>query len=191
MKLILASQSSRRRELLAMIAPQPFTVQVSETDETLPEEIDPARAVMLLAEKKARAVAGAQENADAVVIGADTVVVIDGKILGKPRSRSECEEMLGLLSGRVHTVYTGVSVLAAGEAHSFFQSTEVEFYPLSGPEIAWYASLEEPYDKAGAYGIQGRGAVLIKGIRGDYFNVMGLPVAKLWRTLRELGLKLE
>lgn len=185
--MILGSASPRRRELLALITPD-FTAQSADADETLPEGIAPIEAVERLSRIKAEAVLALQpQKEDVAVIGADTIVYIDGEILGKPHSRKQAAAMLRQLSGRAHTVCTGVTVLINGECRTFHQTTAVRFYPLSEDEIAWYTSLEEPYDKAGAYGIQGAGAHLVEGITGDYFNVMGLPVALLSRTLREMG----
>ena len=191
MKLILASQSPRRKELLSMIVPE-FAVRVSQEEERLAPGVPPEEAVRALAQAKAEAVAAEltpqeREAADWCVIGADTVVVIDGKILGKPHSHEECVAMLRRLSGREHIVYTGVAVLAPERRRAFCETTRVTFYPLSEQEIQWYASTQEPYDKAGSYGIQGLGSVLVQGIRGDFYNVMGLPVARLYRALRDLG----
>ena len=121
------------------------------------------------------------------VIGADTVVVLDHQIMGKPKDRADCVRMLSALSGREHAVYTGVAVVVDGRTESFYERTAVRFLQLSDEEINWYASLDEPYDKAGAYGIQGYGSLLVEGICGDYFNVMGLPVASLRRRLLSLG----
>lgn len=182
--LILASQSPRRRELLSGIVPA-FTVQVSDVDETLDPGTPPERAVEELALRKAGAVLALQADPeDCVVVGSDTVVTIDGKILGKPHSREECLAMLDLLSGRVHRVHTGAALLRGEQSRVFHETAEVEFWPLSREEREWYASTPEPYDKAGGYGIQGLGSVLVKGIRGDFFTIMGLPVSRLWRELR-------
>ncbi len=185
MELILASGSPRRRELLSVITAD-FSVVVSDAEETIGPGTPPHRAVEELALQKALAVFEA--HGDCAVIGSDTVVALDGRILGKPGSREEAAEMLGTLSGREHTVFTGVAVLAPGVRRVFHCATQVEFYPLSGEEIAWYVSTGEPMDKAGAYGIQGQGSLLVKGIRGDYFNVMGFPVAEVWRHLVALGI---
>lgn len=182
MKLILASQSPRRRELLSYYT-NDFQVRVSQADESLPEGIAPGEAVALLAERKASAVAQLPECQNCRIIGADTVVAVEGRILGKPHSTEEAEEMLRLLSGRVHSVYTGVAVLGPGERKVFTQQTQVEFYPLSSWEIQDYVATGEPMDKAGAYGIQGRGGLLVRRLEGDYFNVMGLPIARLARVL--------
>ena len=185
MKLILASQSPRRKELLGYYT-NDFQVRVSQADETLPEGIDPGEAVALLAQRKAQAVAALPECKGCRIIGADTVVAVEGHILGKPHSPEEAREMLELLSGRVHSVYTGVAVLGPGEREVFIQRTQVEFYPLSAREIDDYVATGEPMDKAGAYGIQGRGGLLVRRLEGDYFNVMGLPVARLARVLKML-----
>lgn len=187
-KLVLGSASPRRKELLSVITPD-FTVKAADADESLPSGIDPVAAVELLSRRKAEAVFGALGNpADTAVLGADTVVFIDGLILGKPHSHEEAVRMIGKLSGRRHTVSTGVTLLGADFERTFHETTDVDFYPLTEEEIAWYCSLREPYDKAGAYGIQGQGALLVSGIRGDYYNVMGLPLSHLARELRALGL---
>ena len=185
MKLILASASPRRRELLEKLQ-IPFEVIVSDCDETLPEGIPAESAAELLAVRKAAAVAKA--HPDAVVIGADTTVILDEEILGKPADEADCKRMLHALSGRQHKVITGVGIFWAGHSLSFSDETAVQFYPLTDAEINAYAASEEPYDKAGAYGIQGQGALLVAGIHGDYYNVMGLPVARLARQLRDLRL---
>lgn len=183
---ILASASPRRRELLATILPE-FQVRVSAADETLPPDIAPEEAVRLLARKKAEAVLALEPNREKIlVIGSDTVVALGKTILGKPHSREECTAMLRALSGREHAVHTGVALLWEGGCRVFGETTRVEFWPLTEEEIAWYASTPEPYDKAGGYGIQGLGSVLVKRIDGDYFTVMGLPVSRLWRELKAL-----
>ncbi len=183
-QVILASQSPRRRELMEKITPG-FAVQVSAADESLPSGTPPEEAVRQLALRKARAVLAQQQApAGCVVIGADTVVAIDGQTLGKPHSREECLAMLERLSGREHVVYTGVALLQGERERLFREAARVEFWPLTPEEMRWYADTPEPYDKAGGYGIQGLGSVLVKGIAGDYFTVMGLPVSRLWRELR-------
>ena len=184
MKLVLASQSPRRRELLEWIQ-KDFIVQASSAEEVIPPGATPYEAVELLATTKAQAVA--KDYPDCVVIGADTVVALDGQIMGKPKDRADCVRMLSALSGREHEVYTGVALVVNGQTESFYERTAVRFLPLTEEEINWYANLGEPYDKAGAYGIQGYGSLLVKGICGDYFNVMGLPVAALNRRLKALG----
>ena len=171
-ELILASSSPRRRELLSIITRR-FTVQTSDCDEAIAPGTGPVDAVRELSLRKARAVWAQQpDQRGLAVIGSDTVVYIDGEILGKPHSHREA---------------AGVTVITAEETRTFHETTEVHFYPLTPQEVAWYCSLEEPYDKAGAYGIQAAGALLVQGLTGDYFNVMGLPIAALARTLREMG----
>lgn len=179
---ILASGSPRRRELLGLIVPE-YECVVSGCEEFVPEGTPAERVPALLAEQKAAAVM--KTHPDDVVIGSDTVVVLDGEIFGKPKDEADAERMLKTLSGRKHFVYTGVAVAEKGVLRSFVQKTEVEFYPLSDETIEKYIATGEPMDKAGAYGIQGKGSVLVKGIVGDYFNVMGFPVAE---TARFLGL---
>ncbi len=185
MKLILASGSPRRKELLGKLQ-IPFEVIVSECDESLPADTPAESAAELLAVRKAAAVA--KLHPDAVVIGADTTVILDDDILGKPQDEADCKRMLSMLSGRMHKVVTGVAVFWDGHSASFADETQVQFYPLSNAEIEAYAASGEPYDKAGAYGIQGLGAMLVAGIHGDYYNVVGLPVARLARQLRSFHL---
>ena len=181
MEIILASGSPRRRELMGLYG-VPFTVRAADIDETM----DPAKApfdeVARVSRRKAEAVARCPED---LVIAADTIVVCGGKVLGKPHSREEAAAMLRMLSGSTHQVMTGCTVLRGSRAETFTQVTELHFRPLSEAEIASYIATGEPMDKAGAYGIQGRGCVYIEGIRGDYFNVMGLPVSTLYTMLRQ------
>ena len=190
MKFILASQSPRRKELLSRVVSD-FDVRVSHVEEVVPAGLQPQEVVMHLAKIKAEAVARElrleQPAQRFAVIGADTVVVLDHQIMGKPKDRADCVRMLSALSGREHAVYTGAAVVVDGRTESFYERTAVRFLPLSDEEINWYASLDEPYDKAGAYGIQGYGSLLVEGICGDYFNVMGLPVASLRRRLLSMG----
>ena len=183
MQLILASGSPRRRELLALFG-HPFAVHPADIDETMDPGKRPYDEVARLSREKALAVP--REEGDAV-IAADTVVVCDDRILGKPRSAEEAKRMLGLLSGRAHQVMTGCTVLYRDRAETFTEVTQVHFRPLSQEEIDRYVATKEPMDKAGAYGIQAAGALLVQGLTGDYFNVMGLPIAALARTLREMG----
>lgn len=179
--IILASGSPRRRELLAQ-AGIPFTVITSAADETI-DETDPAAAVMELARRKAAAVLK-KAGGERIVLGADTVVAVDGRILGKPADAADAARMLRALSGRTHRVFTGVALLAEGRERVFCEETEVEMYPISEEEIRDYIATGEPMDKAGAYGIQGRAAVFVKGIRGDYLTVVGLPLARLYQELK-------
>ena len=159
----------------------------SQADETI-ESREPARVVECLSRKKAREVASRCEGS--VVIGADTVVAADGKILGKPADEKEAEEMLSMLQGKVHQVYTGVTIVCCGipeGERTFVEETDVEVYPMSREEIRRYIESGDPMDKAGAYGIQGQFAAYIKGIRGDYNNVVGLPAGRLYQELKALG----
>ena len=180
MSLVLASASPRRRELM-QTAGLAFTVRVSDAEERIPPDAAPHEAVQALARQKAEAVVALCP--DGTVIGADTVVVLDGMIFGKPRDAADARRMLQLLSGRTHEVYTGVCLCRGGTAETFFVCTRVTFYPLTDREIDAYIATGEPMDKAGAYGVQGRGCTLVRGIEGDYFNVVGLPVAELYRRL--------
>ncbi len=185
-RLILASASPRRRQLLGQIGLEAEVVP-SRADETI-ESREPVRVVEELARKKAGEVAA--RCRDGIVIGADTVVAAEGRILGKPASEKEAEEMLFLLQGHVHQVYTGVTILCCGdsrEERSFVERTDVEVYPMSRAEIRRYVESGDPMDKAGAYGIQGRFAAFIRGIRGDYNNVVGLPVGRLYQELKAMG----
>ena len=177
---MLASQSPRRRELLSLILPE-YECVVSNVEETVPPDTPWWNVPVLLAGLKASAVSALRP--DDTVIGADTVVVVEGEVLGKPKDAADAAAMLRKLSGTRHYVLTGVAVAEKGALHSFRETTEVEFYHLPEELISWYVSTGEPMDKAGAYGIQGQGSVLVKGIKGDYFNVMGLPVARLSREL--------
>ena len=180
--IILASASPRRSELMTLAGFR-FDVICADIDEIVPEKALPQEVVMSLALQKAQAVA--KDHRKSAVVGSDTVVALDGKILGKPRSEKEAAEMLRSLSGRIHKVFTGVAIVCCEKVTSFFEETEVEFYPLTDQEILDYVATGEPMDKAGAYGIQGRGAVLVKRINGDYFNVMGLPISKVYRELKD------
>ena len=181
-KIILASASPRRKELMEL-AGYDFEVICADIVEVVPEEAMPQEVVMSLALQKAQAVAA--EHKEAVVIGSDTVVALDGKILGKPHSEQEACEMLRSLSGRTHKVFTGVAIVCGGKVKNFFDETDVEFYSLDDDEIKKYVATGEPTDKAGAYGIQGKGSVLVKRINGDFFSVMGLPIAKLYREMSD------
>lgn len=183
-KIILASASPRRRELISLICDE-VIIRPAECDETLPHNIGAKAAVEYLAEIKNRAARELSSEED-IVISADTVVSVDDKILGKPVDKDDARRMISLLSGRVHQVYTGVTVSKGAFSVTFSEKTDVEFYPLTDEEIEKYISTEEPYDKAGAYGIQGKASLLVKGISGDYFNVVGLPVAKLKREMEKI-----
>lgn len=186
MEFILASGSPRRRQLLEQIGIRDFVVRPTDADESLPDGIDPGAAVELLSRRKGEA-ARAQAGEGALILSADTVVALDGAILGKPHSREEAVSMLTALSGRTHQVYTGVTLARGEDILTEHEVTAVTFRPLTAAEIDAYVSSGEPMDKAGAYGIQGFGALLIEGIQGDYYNVMGLPVCRLGGILRQLG----
>lgn len=177
----MASASPRRRELLTQ-AGIPCIVCPAHADETLSPGIAPEDAVLELARRKGRAVLPA--NPGKVVLAADTLVAIDHEILGKPENEAQAAAMLRRLSGREHRVFTGVAIGKDGRETGFVECTAVEFYELTDREIAGYIRTGEPMDKAGAYGIQGYGCVLVRRIRGDYHNVVGLPVARVWRELR-------
>ena len=180
-RMILASGSPRRKELLQMLE-VPFEVLVSDTKEVITKN-EPAEVTKELSYQKAMAVAGQVE--EGIIIGADTVVSIDGKILGKPADKEEAREMIYKLHGKSHMVYTGVTVIAKSvdmvSASSFAEGTKVNVAPMTENEI----STDEPYDKAGAYGIQGLFGKFIEGIKGDYFNVVGLPVHRLYEELKK------
>lgn len=197
-KIILASGSPRRRELLSQIGLS-FTVRVSEADEHT-EETKPEKLVCILSERKALAVwdeLTEEEKKESILIGADTVVAVDDRILGKPADETEAFRMIELLQGRSHQVYTGVTIFRQGgqqpleegtgtcsiQKKQFFEKTDVLVYPMSEEEITAYVKTGEPLDKAGAYGIQGSFAAYIQGINGDYSNVVGLPVGRLYHEL--------
>lgn len=188
MKLILASGSPRRAELLEKMG-LTFQVEPSNTDEILEPGLTPQQEVVHLSLGKAKAVA-AGHSEPAVVLSADTVVELDGKILGKPHSEAKAAEMLRTLSGRSHRVLTGVTVMGPEGTMTHCEETEVYFRPITEEEIQWYVGTGEPMDKAGAYGIQGYAAMFIEKIHGDYYNVMGLPVCRVGLMLRQAGIPL-
>lgn len=188
MKLILASGSPRRRELMERMGLQ-FEVRAADADETLVPGLSAQEQVVRLSRIKAEAVARTLTE-EAVIVAADTVVVLDGIILGKPKDQADAKRMLTAFSGRCHHVLTGLTVLGPKGVETHCEETEVHFRPLSEGEIDRYIATGEPMDKAGAYGIQGLGSLLVSGIDGDYFNVMGLPVYRLGRILAQFGLDL-
>ncbi len=183
-RVILASQSPRRRELLALIG-IPHEVRPADVDESVHPDEAPVPHCERLAREKAHTLA--VQYPDAVVIGSDTIVVIDGDILGKPGDRAEAIAMVTRLSGRTHTVFTAVAVAHGGVTCSGVESVSVTFRTLDAAQIAAYVDTGEPMDKAGAYGIQGFGATNVERIDGDYFAVMGLPLGRMVALLRELG----
>lgn len=180
-KVILASSSPRRRELLDK-AEIKYSLCIKSVDEKIPVGMSADEAVEYLALLKAEAVS--QVNDEAVVIGADTVVVLDGEILGKPANEEEAINMLLSLSGREHKVITGVALVRGKRHKAFHVTTKVKFYDIGYSEAVHYVKSGEPMDKAGAYGIQGKGGIFIEKIDGDYYNVVGLPIARLVRELR-------
>ena len=183
--LVLASGSPRRRELLALLG-LPFEVVPSTCEEILPPaHADPGELAEALAREKAREVA--RRRPGALVLGADTVVALDGRIYGKPADARDAARMLAEFSGRTHRVVTGVALVGPTGEQSFHASTEVTFRELEPQEIESYVATGEPADKAGAYAVQGQGALLIEGIRGDYPNVVGLPLVMLAAALRARG----
>ncbi len=192
MRIILASASPRRRELLEQIGLN-FEVRVSDVEEKVSTNV-PEILVQELSRQKAEAVFAelSPTTEEFLVIGADTVVSCDGRILGKPGNAQEAVEMLMLLQGRSHEVYTGVTLIYQGNREcsilrkTFHEVTKVQFYPMSREEIVAYVDTGEPLDKAGAYGIQGICARYIKGIKGDYNNVVGLPVGRLYQEMKEM-----
>ena len=189
MKLILASASPRRAEILRNAGIQ-FETQITFLDESLLSAELPADYVRRLALEKARAAAGARrDRGDALFIGADTAVVASGEILGKPESDEDARRMLRLLSGAIHEVHTGLALLRQPDEieRVVEEITRVSFAPLSDDEIAAYIATGEPFDKAGGYGIQGVAGRYVTRIEGCYFNVMGLPLARLWSLLKEFG----
>ena len=182
--IVLASNSPRRKQLLRLICSS-FEIDPADIDESRAENIALDKMPEYLALRKAEQIH--QKHPDDVVIGCDTGVFIDNMMIGKPSSDRTAFEILKMLSGRTHKVITGCAVFRGDEKYSFSQTTEVEFYPLSDDEINEYIATGEPGDKAGAYGIQGKGALLVKEIRGDYYNVVGLPVALLKRKLAQIN----
>lgn len=185
MKLILASGSPRRRELLERMGLQ-FEVRAADADETLVPGLTAQEQVVRLSKLKAQAVAPLFDQ-ETVIVAADTVVVLDGVILGKPKDPGDAKKMLTAFSGRCHHVLTGMTVLGPAGLESHCEETEVYFRPLSEAEIDAYIATGEPMDKAGAYGIQGYAALFVEKLVGDYYNVMGLPVCALGQMLRRAG----
>lgn len=188
-KIVLASASPRRLELLRQIGIEP-EVKVSHVEEKVTSCV-PGDVVMELASQKAMDVAKGEETGT-LVIGSDTVVAVDGRILGKPKNHEEAVEMIECIEGRAHQVYTGVCMVLCGMSDAerrvvtFFDETDVEVYPMTREEIVTYAMSEEPMDKAGAYAVQGLFGRYIKGLKGSYANVMGLPISMLYQEMKKL-----
>lgn len=181
MNVILASQSPRRRELLGLFR-IPFTVRAADIDETMDPALPAEQEVARVSRAKAMATPAKAED---VVIAADTIVVCNGKTLGKPKSKEQAVEMLTMLSGRDHQVMTGLTVRKGDTCRTVTEITHLHFRELSRREILDYVATGEPMDKAGAYGIQGGAALFVERLDGDYYNVMGLPVCRLWQVLAE------
>lgn len=186
--IILASGSPRRRQLLAQMGIEHFSVHSSDVDETVDNMLPPAAIVEALSLRKARAVEAELGSRD-LILAADTIVTIEGTVLGKPADESDAFRMLAQLSGCRHQVYTGVTLLRGAQVLTEHEVTDVTFRALSEEEISDYIATGEPMDKAGAYGIQGCGALLVERIAGDYFNVMGLPVCRVGRMLETFGVR--
>jgi septum formation protein len=185
-RVILASQSPRRRELLQLVG-IPHTVQPADVDETYGPGEEPGAHALRLAREKAAVVAAGEP--DALVIGSDTIVVVDGDVLGKPRDEAHAAQMLTRLSGRSHVVMTAVAVRWGRGERSSLEVVGVTFHPLTVQDIQAYIATGEPMDKAGAYGIQGYGATIVERVDGDYFAVMGLPLQRMVRLMAELGVR--
>lgn len=186
-EIILASQSPRRKELLEEVGLR-FRVEPAQIEEHLDESLPITQAIEQLAKEKAMPIA--RRHPQCIVIGADTLVAVDGLVLGKPADEADAARMLRMLSGRRHQVIGGVALLCGNEEVLLHCVSEVRFFPLREEEIAAYIRSGEPMDKAGAYGIQGRGALFVAHLDGDYFNVMGLPLCRLGQLLNELGVEL-
>ncbi|WP_144698798.1 Maf family protein [Fictibacillus phosphorivorans] len=183
-RLILASASPRRYELLSLTL-LPFETYPSTLEEKMDLSLTPSRLVESLAEQKAADIF--TQKPDCVVLGADTIVSYQNNRLGKPKDRIEAAEMLRMLSGQTHDVYTGVCLIDQTKKLIFSVKTSVTFYTLDENTIDWYLNTGEPFDKAGSYGIQGSGSLLVEKIDGDYFNVVGLPISKVVRSLKDFG----
>ena len=188
MRIILASESPRRRELLKLMGLE-YEIITSNVEEAPPKHAAVADYVMALGLQKAQAVAAMHPND--CVIGADTVVYLDGDILGKPHTPENAKKYLSRMQGRRHTVYTGLAVITRGVPDVRVATTDVTFAPMSAAEIDWYVATGEPLDKAGAYGVQGPGGVFVERVEGNYFNVIGLPLPLLYRMLRDAGVLTE
>ena len=181
-KLVLASGSPRRAEILTAVGWN-FEKQVADVDETERSNEDPHAYVLRLAEEKSVTVAA--ERPESIVLGADTTVVIDGRIIGKPLDLDDARRMLRMLSGKWHEVLTGIAVTSLGETRSAVQRTRVKFASMSEAEVNFLAELGDPLDKAGAYAVQAQAALFIEGIEGDYWNVVGLPVRLVYDLIKK------
>ena len=190
MRIILASQSPRRRQLLGQIGVRDFEILVPEADESYDPSLPPEEIVSSICRKKAEAARRLADDPRALIVAADTMVFLGGLRLGKPRDQVDAYTMLSALSGRTHQVCTGVTVCRGERVETRAETTAVTFRELTQDEIWGYIRTGDPMDKAGAYGVQGKAALFVSGIRGDYFNVMGLPLCLLGRMLEEFGVEL-
>lgn len=182
-QLILASASPRRKDLLEEVGLS-FEVIAAQIEEYMEEDLSTQEAIQQIALRKAEVVF--ENHRDAIVIGADTMVCFGCEVLGKPKSKEDAYRMLSLLSGKTHRVLTGVAIVSDSQSLSFCEETEVTFYDLTEALMVEYIASGEPFDKAGAYGIQGKGKLLVKEIHGDYYTVVGLPIAKVYREVKKL-----
>jgi len=189
-QIILASQSPRRRQLLAQIGVEDFTILIPEADESYDPACSPQEIVGSICRKKALAARALADDPTAIIIAADTMVFLDGLRLGKPHSEQEAFEMLSALSGRTHQVCTGVTVTQGDRLDTRVETTGVTFRPMTEREIWAYIRTGDPMDKAGSYGVQGKAALFVSGIDGDYFNVMGLPLHLLGQMLADFNVEL-
>ncbi len=189
-RFILASQSPRRRELIAQIGIKNFDILVPDADESYDATLSPQEIVASICRKKAVAACELAEDPDAIILAADTMVFLDGLRLGKPRDEEDAFTMLRALSGRTHEVCTGVTICRGEKILTRSETTEVSFRPMTDAEIRSYIATGDPMDKAGSYGVQGKAALFVEGLKGDYFNVMGLPVHLVGLMLREFSVDL-
>lgn len=182
--IILASKSPRRRDILDMLELE-YRCVPADTDETVVPGMSPADTVMLFSQRKAEAVRKEGQNGD-IILGMDTMVCVENKLLGKPSDEKDAFRMLKMLSGKAHNVITGYTVICGERQETGCVSSDVYFRPLSDDEIRWYISTGEPMDKAGAYGIQGKGSLFVESIDGDFFSVLGFPVCRVFEVLKKL-----
>ena len=185
MKIILASKSPRRRDILNIMGVD-FEIDVADVDESVSDGLSPVEAVCEISKRKACAVLRRHSDEDCIVISADTVVVIDGKIIGKPKDEEDAVNIIKSLSARTHEVYTGFTVCSNEKSKTDFEVTKVHFKALCDDDIRRYVATGEPMDKAGAYGIQQKGNLFVEYIHGDYYNVVGFPISKICVTIKEL-----
>ena len=184
MKIILASKSPRRKEILETMGVE-FEIDVADVDESVDESLSPLEAVCEISKRKTKAVSQ-RHTGEKIIISADTVVVIDGRIIGKPKDKEDAFNILKGLSGKTHEVYTGFTIFGNGKSKTDYEVTKVHFKELCDEDIKRYIETGEPMDKAGAYGIQQKGNLFVEYIHGDYYNVVGFPISKICVTIKEL-----